>query len=270
MKALLPLLAFALIATVCFGGANTLAQSPANPPSTSPSTIEVFASGNVTTEIEVVELRFRISAAKGLASEAMDRFSALKSKTRKAMAELEIEGLEVRTENFRIGAKSPGSEFDHVMIMGGDGRATPKTQIEASAVAVVSIPHAAQEAAKVITSISNVIDTAVDLKLDLVGQQPMVNPWMAMHPAAQTSKEGPKFFTLKVKDLPKLEREARAKAVANARAQADELAGLSGLKVLGAHSIKVVAVPSLGQDPNRSDRGQVSVRLQIVFRTEPA
>jgi len=235
-------------------------------------TIEVTAVGSSSSAITAIELRFEVTGTDELAKDAAQRFDGAKNRAIKAFLELDIEGLNVRGEGFRVRSETPGQDpMGQVIMIGGPGNQTrQKKRIRIDEQLVTTVPITGlTEATAILDRLTDVIDTAHDADIEPIGSTDhQMAYFMGVRPQVASEKATAQFLTLKVKDMTKLEQAAQANALAAARSKADHLATLSSLQLNGAKSIQVQATMGLEQDGAQPAQAKLYVTMKVVYRTK--
>ena len=230
------------MALLCIFFAACLA--PILPASAEESGISVSGVGVAKGKPTMVEIGAKLSGDGELAADASVKYNDLKKKAIAALEALKDPNLTLEFTGPVVGLATDAAAQMRVM-QGNPGGDTVKQKVEISEQVRLILKNADQlEPDKLIAIVLKVLDTAKDAGLQ-VGNVP--TNYIQMQIRAQTGQGGDSIVVFKIPDRTELESQAYEKAVADARAKAERIAKLSGVK-LG--RIAYVGDQGAAQDPN--------------------
>jgi uncharacterized protein YggE len=175
-----------------------------------------------------VEIGARLSGDGELAADASVKYNDLKKKAVAALEGLKDPNLSLQFSGPTVGLATDAAAQMRVMQGAGAGD-TVKQKVEISEQVRLILKGADKtEPDKLIAAVLKVIDTAKDAGLQ-VGSPP--GNYIQMQIRAQTGQNGDTIVVFKIPDRSELEGQAYEKAVADARAKAERIAKLSGVKL---------------------------------------
>ena len=228
---------------VIFAGA-VLAASARPASADEPSAgILVTGSGVVRVRPSVVEIGAQVSGKAELAADAMVKYKDAKRRALKAIEDLKIANLTVAEEGLTVGA--PGDMNAMRMAMMNQGGGEVKMQFEVGEQFRISVQGIDKlDAAALIDLVARIMDAAKDAGLSVGASGPKNYVEMQM--------EGGKAATVAmfvVPDAAEAKKKASALAMADARAQAQQLADLAQVRLGAVRAIQESASPA-GEEPS--------------------
>jgi len=176
----------------------------------------------------LVEIGARLSGDGELAADASVKYNDLKKKAVAALEGLKDPNLSIEFSGPTVGLATDSAAQMRIMQGGAAGDAT-KQKVQISEQVRLILKDADKlEPDKLIAEVLKVIDTAKDAGLQ-VGSPPA--NYIQMQIRAQTGQNGDTIVVFKIPDRSELESQAYEKAVADARAKAERIAKLSGVKL---------------------------------------
>ncbi len=227
--------------------------------------IEVEASGVATQLADAFEVRFKVTASAGLASDAIQKFLSIKKRLKRGFADTEIEGLEIVGEEFTVSTNPVNQDrfSGRVMVINGvlQNQGDPNSRVHLSEIVVVAVPVKADgDLKEALLDVSLVVDIGIDLELEAVGN---ANP-NNFNP----SQQGPKFISRRVADPDELERQATKDAVRQAREEAQQVASAAGVSVGKAIKVELRKIGEVTADKKEFSRASRSVTVRVAFEIE--
>ncbi len=169
----------------------------------------------------------RLSGEGELAADASVKYNDLKKKAVAALEALKDPNLSLAFSGPRVGLATDAAA--QMRAMQGQASDNTKQKVQISEQVRLILKGADKlDPDKLIAAVLKVIDTAKDAGLQ-VGSPP--GNYIQMQLAAQTGQGGDTIVVFKIPDRSELEAQAYEKAVADARAKAERIARLSGVKL---------------------------------------
>lgn len=251
----------ALIATLSSLSIASLGQDAAG-------TIEVTARGESEAPVSKIHLRFKVTARGDVASEAIERFTAARTRGAKAFESLELDGLEVGFHGPTVTRQAPAPD-PFAGFQPNQQQVGKKVTLSGNL--VVSLPIAEDlEPAEALARTGEIIDAGLDAGLDTEGEA--MNQQLAMlmaiyGRAVEQEDEVPPLLSVSVADPEALEAAAYESAIASARRKAAKLAALTGVSITGVRST-VVEKTTIEPSSEQLTRARSTASLRIVFATK--
>ena len=210
--------------------------------------ITVTGSGTVKGKPTVVEISGTISGEGELANDASVKFHDTKKKATTAIENLKNPDLTMQTEGSDIHEAMDPAQQQRIMQGMGNGE-TPKVRVNISETVKLRLKNVDKlETPKLFEQVLKLIDTSRDSGIVIGNAQPMNYYQMQMQ--MQNGGGGSNLVQFKIPDITDLENQAYKLAVADARAKAQRIADLSGVKLGKVLSVHDNGVNSGQQNPN--------------------
>ena len=193
-----------------------------------PGTLSASGAGEVWAKPTQMEFRAMLSGSSELGVDAFTKYKQYKERTEKLVKDMGVEKLDIKVGGIRLGFA--GEEQQQMMMMmargirpgGGDDEAAVKPQM--------SVTSGARLIVGGIEDLTE--DEAIEKATDLIDR--FSDGGLTILPAGQANYRGQQqgaMVMFVIEDVAPLRKKARELAFANARAEAEELAKLAGVKL---------------------------------------
>lgn len=199
--------------------------------------ITVYGSGEASAKPDLVEIGLRATATAELTADAIVKYSDTKRRTLESFDNLKLERLEVEELGVSL-ANGNSAEAMQMMMRGMPADTAGKVQVEISSALVLRLSGIRDKTAEeVMETVGKLLDAARDSGANVGPSAADLN--MAYRYGRQPEGTLVRFV---VRDLDKLREAAYEAAVAEARARAERLAKLNGIKLGEVTSVQEVSV----------------------------
>lgn len=227
--------------------------------------ITVSGLGTVLVWPDVVELEGTVQGKGALAGDAATTFDDVKQVATAAIEDLALEGVEVVSEKLSIG-DAADSNPSRMILRASRGEEPPEQEVAVRETLKVRLPGVDKlEKGTLLSQIVKIVDAGKESGLTFVKPA-------SLFERSLNRGEPVSFLSFRRSDLPAVEQEAEGLALADARARAERLAKLAGLKVGAIVSIEDTRIPTVvprtGDPGTRKQLEQIKVEKQLRVKFE--